>query len=44
MTSENTKFTTRPGKGRVGVDSDGSDDGGHIDGSGSCNGNFDVTF
>ena len=33
-TSESTEFTTRPGKGRVGVGGDGSDDGGHVDGGG----------
>ena len=35
-----TESTTRSGKGRVGVSSNGSDDGGHIDG-GSRNGDFD---
>ena len=33
-TSGSTESTTRPGKGRVGVGGDGSDDGGHIDGGG----------
>ena len=33
-TSESTEFTTRPGKGRVGVGGNGSDDGGHVDGGG----------
>ena len=39
-TLENTESTTRPGKGRVGVGGNDSDDGGHIDGS-SQNGNSD---
>ena len=39
-TSGSTEFTTRPGKGRVRVGGNGSDDGGHVD-SGSRNGNSD---
>ena len=42
-TSGSTESTTRPGKGRVGVGGNGSDDGGHVDG-GSRNSDFDVTF
>ena len=33
-TSENTESTSRPGKGKVGVGGNSSDDGGHVDGSG----------
>ena len=33
-TSGSTESTTRPGKGKVGVGGNGSDDGGHIDGGG----------
>ena len=40
-TSGSTESTTRPGKGRVGVGGDGSDDGGHIDGNGGRSSNFD---
>ena len=39
-TSGNTESTIRPGKGRVGVGGNSSDDGGHVDG-GSCNGYSD---
>ena len=39
-TSGSTESTTRPGKGRVGVSGDGSDDGGHVDGGG-CNDDSD---
>ena len=42
--SESTESTTRPGKGRVGVDDDSNDDGGHINGGGGRNGDFDMTF
>ena len=39
-TSESTESTTRPGKGRVGVGGNGSDNGDHVDG-GSRNGDSD---
>ena len=43
-TAGSTGSLTTPGKGRVGVGGNGSDDGGHINGGGGCNGDFDVTF
>ena len=43
-TSGSTESTIRPGKGRVRVCGNGSDDGGHINSGGGRNNDFDMTF